>query len=165
MKIAICGSICSGKTTLSEKLKKDFNLELYSFAFNVKKYCNKFFNMNYKNRKLIQDFAEKMKEIDENIWINLLDKKINNKNNIIIDDLRFKNEYNYLKSKGFYIIKLNINKEEQIKRIKKLYKENYNEHLERLEHISELDINNFKCDLEIESNDNLYSNIRTIINF
>ncbi len=40
MKIAICGGICSGKTTLSEKLKKDFNLELYSFAFNVKKYCN-----------------------------------------------------------------------------------------------------------------------------
>ena len=32
--------------------------------------------MNYKNRSLIQDFAEKMKEIDKDVWINMLDKEL-----------------------------------------------------------------------------------------
>lgn len=166
MKIAICGSICSGKTTISNLLKKKYNLELYSFGYNVKKYCELFFNMKYKNRKLIQDFAEKIKEIDENVWINLLDKQINNKDNIIIDDLRFENEFNYLKKNNFIIIKLNIDKETQLKRIKKLYKDQYNEHIDRLNHISELEINNIKGNLEINNNDNdINLNINIISNF
>ena len=62
MKIAITGKICSGKSTLANKLKNILKLEKYSFADNVKKYATEIFEMKYKDRKLIQDFAEKMKE-------------------------------------------------------------------------------------------------------
>ena len=156
MRIAITGNICSGKTTLANKLSEHYNLKIYSFASNVKKYATEIFDMKYKDRKLIQDFAEKLKEIDNDIWIKLLDKEINGLDNIIIDDLRFQNELDYLKSQNFFIIKIKITKEEQIERIKKLYKDNYQEHIDRLEHISEL--NNLKSDIEV-------TDTSTIVNF
>jgi len=160
MKIAITGKICSGKSTLANIIKYRLNLEKYSFADNVKKYAKELFDMSYKDRKLIQELAEKLKEIDNDIWIKQLDKNIKDKDNIIIDDLRFENEYNYLRSNKYFIIKLLIDKNQQIKRIKELYKENANEHIERLEHISELNIDKLDADLVINTND---INIETLI--
>ena len=52
MKIAITGKICSGKSTLANKLKNILKLEKYSFADNVKKYAKEIFEMEYKDRKL-----------------------------------------------------------------------------------------------------------------
>jgi adenylate kinase family enzyme len=161
MKIAILGKICSGKTTLANKLAEHFKLERIAFGDSVKKYTTEIFYMSYKDRKLIQDFAEKMKEIDNDIWIKHLDKKIKDKNNIIIDDLRFKNEYTYLKKNNFVIIKLVINKNQQIKRIKNLYGNNSNEHIERLNHISELYIDELNADFIVNPEDS----IESIVNF
>jgi len=160
MKIAITGKICSGKSTLANIIKDKLKLNKYSFADNVKKYAKELFDMSYKDRKLIQELAEKLKEIDNDIWIKQLDKNIKDKDNIIIDDLRFENEYNYLRSNKYFIIKLLIDKNQQIKRIKELYKENANEHIERLEHISELNIDKLDADLVINTND---INIETLI--
>jgi len=164
MKIAITGKICSGKSTLANKLKTILKLEKYSFANNVKKYAKEIFEMEYKDRKLIQDFAEKMKEIDNNIWIKQLDKEIKNKTHIIIDDLRFENEYKYLKANKYYIIKLVIDKNQQIKRIEDLYKDKAPEHLERLEHISECNIDKLNADLTINTEDvDIKTILKTII--
>ena len=164
MKIAITGKICSGKSTLANKLKNKLKLEKYSFADKVKKYATEIFEMEYKDRKLIQDFAEKMKEIDNNIWIKQLDKEIKNKTHIVIDDLRFENEYNYLKKNNYYIIKLVINKNQQIKRIEDLYKDKAHEHLVRLEHISECNIDKLNADLTINTEDvDIKTILKTII--
>lgn len=160
MKIAVTGKICSGKSTFANIIKDKLKLNKYSFADNVKKYAKELFDMSYKDRKLIQELAEKLKEIDNDIWIKQLDKNIKDKDNIIIDDLRFENEYNYLRSNKYFIIKLLIDKNQQIKRIKELYKENANEHIERLEHISELNIDKLDADLVINTND---INIETLI--
>lgn len=164
MKIAITGKICSGKSTLANKLKNILKLEKYSFANNVKKYAKEIFEMEYKDRKLIQDFAEKMKEIDNNIWIKQLDKEIKDKIHIVIDDLRFENEYKYLKKNKYYIIKLVIDKNQQIKRIEDLYKDKAYEHLERLEHISECNIDKLNADLTINTEDvDIKTILKTII--
>lgn len=40
------------------------------------------FGVEWKDRELIQDFAEKVKEIDRDVWINMLDK-----DNVVIDDV------------------------------------------------------------------------------
>lgn len=160
MKIAITGKICSGKSTLANKLKDKLKLEKHSFADKVKKYATEIFEMEYKDRKLIQDFAEKMKELDNNIWIKQLDKEIKDKTHIVIDDLRFENEYNYLKKNNYYIIKLVIDKNQQIKRIEDLYKDKAHEHLKRLEHISECNIDKLNADLTINTAD---VDIKTIL--
>lgn len=149
MKIAIVGNICSGKTTLANTLSKRYNLQRIAFADSVKYYVKDIFNVEYKDRKLIQDFAEKMREIDQDIWVKKVEDKIKDKENIVIDDLRFLNEYKMLKDNNFFIVKLKISKETQIQRINQLYQENAKEHIERLNHISESYIDSLKEDLLI----------------
>tara|TARA_X000000368_G_scaffold338298_1_gene276243 strand:+ start:786 stop:1304 length:519 start_codon:yes stop_codon:yes gene_type:complete len=149
MKIAIIGNICSGKTTLANTLSHRYNLQRIAFADSVKYYVKDIFKVVHKDRKLIQDFAEKMREIDEDIWVKKVQDKIQNKEDIVIDDLRFLNEYKMLKANKFFIVKLKISKETQIQRIKQLYVQDAEEHIERLNHISESYIDSLKEDLLI----------------
>jgi len=176
IKIAIIGKICSGKTTIINKLLelKEYNFKVYNFGDYVKKYLYEIFDINIieninKPRKLIQDFAENMKILDNDVWIKLLKKDINKhisrdiSNIIIVGDVRFYNEYQMLKDLGFIFIKLDINKDLQIERIKNTYPNNYQEHLERLEHISEINIDNFKYDYNIDVNNDLEIIINQLI--
>ena len=131
MRIAIAGKICSGKSFLAKLIVNNskYNANIYSFGNSVKRHASEIFGMNYKDRKLLQLFGEKMKEIDENIWIKKTFNKINcdlhvkKQLGIIIDDLRFENEADYLLSKNFTIIKLNIDNKLQKERIYKTYNE------------------------------------------
>ena len=124
MKIGIVGKICSGKTYIADRLIHKYNLKRYSFAKKIKDIAKDLFDMKIKDRKLLQQLGEKIKEIDENVWIKYLIRQIREEENVIIDDLRFSNEMDYLKKNNFIIIKINVDKETQIKRIKNLYKNN-----------------------------------------
>ena len=146
MKIAIIGKICSGKSTCAKYLKDKYDFKIHSFGAPVKKYAGEIFNEKLKNRKLIQEFAQKVKEIDNDVWVNYLLNDINIDDNIVIDDLRFPNEYDALKKNGFIIIKLLISKEFQEQRIKITYPENFDTHLNRLNDISESFTNNLEED-------------------
>ena len=139
MKIAICGKLCSGKSYLAKFLAEKYHGEIHSFGYGVKKYCKEIFNMEYKDRKLLQDFAQKMREIDIDVWVKYTMNKINNSENanIIVDDLRFPNELVYLQNAGFTIIRLIVDKPLQIQRIRETYPDSYNEHIDRLDDISE----------------------------
>ena len=115
-----------------------FNFTKFSFADDVKLYATEIFNMKIKDRKLLQQFATKMKEIDENIWIKRLEFKIKDiSDNIIIDDLRYPNEELYLKSNGFKILKLDIDTELQNNRLKNTYINDFDMHIECKKHDSE----------------------------
>lgn len=120
MKLAITGIMCCGKSTIANYLVEKYNYKKFSFADVLKKFAVDIFDMKGKDRKLLQDFGTKMKEIDKCIWIKSLDKKIKDiSDNIVIDDLRFKDEENYLKSIGFKILKLDIDNDLQNNRLKK----------------------------------------------
>ena len=169
MKIALIGKICSGKSFISSYLEKNSKFKVYSFGCAVKQYAKEIFQLNSKNRKIIQDFAQKMKEIDENVWINYVIDKINKDNakNIIVDDVRFPNEYEILKKMDFIFIKLNISEELQRIRIKNTYKEDYEIHLERINNISEKYINdlssNYTLNITLMNENNILNNIDDII--
>jgi len=138
MKIAISGVMCSGKTTISNYLIEKYNYKKFSFADDIKKYAVEIFDMKNKDRKLLQNFGTKMKEIDDLIWIKRLDKKIKDiYDNIIIDDLRFQDEVIYLKSYNFKILKLDIDKNLQFERLKKTYPNDYISHYNCNNHESE----------------------------
>ena len=64
MKLAITGVMCSGKSTIANYLVQTYNFQKFSFADDIKKYAFEIFDMKYKDRKLLQDFGSKMKEID-----------------------------------------------------------------------------------------------------
>ena len=58
-------------------------------------------NMNM--RKILQHVGDSMREINKYIWIDYL-MNTNSNTNIIITDVRYENEINYLKEKGAFLI-------------------------------------------------------------
>ena len=142
MKIGICGKMCSGKSTLAKQLityfKINHNIDytIDSFAKKIYELAYELFNMKQKDRELLQSIGTKMREIDNDVWINHIIKK--NYKNVIIDDVRYKNELETLKKNGYLLIKLNISKDYQINRLKSLYKDKFDEHYRNMNHVSEM---------------------------
>ncbi len=142
-RLAIIGLMGSGKTTFAELLK-DYGYIKISIADKVKQICSELFNMPlyHKNRKLIQDVAENMKEINENVWINYTINTINtldphHEHKWVVDDCRFPNEYQILKENGFKFLYLSIDDYKQNCNLKDTYKTDYEDHIKNKNHISE----------------------------
>tara|TARA_B100000925_G_scaffold285373_1_gene261618 strand:+ start:52 stop:576 length:525 start_codon:yes stop_codon:yes gene_type:complete len=165
MKIAFIGKICSGKSTLAQYLKDNHNYDILSFGEPVKRYAKDIFGLDNKNRIIIQDFAQKVKEIDFDVWVKYLIRNFKNisNTNIVIDDLRFPNEYKALKNENFVFIKLDIDKELQVKRIKKIYRDSWETHIQRLDNISESYIDKLDADFTIKIENDTFS-IEPILN-
>ena len=170
MKIAFMGPICSGKSTLSKFLQDNYNFKIISFAKPVKIYSKEIFDMKEKNRKLLQNFADKCKEINPLVWVNLAEKEKqkNIDNNIVIDDLRYPNELEMLHKYNFIIIKLDITSDFQLKRLKKTYPKTFEKHIERLSHTSESYYNklysNYTLKINTQTEKYIKNNIKDIIN-
>lgn len=164
MKIGICGKMCSGKSTLAKKIifkyKKlcggEFVID--SFAGKLYNIAHELFNMKEKDRYLLQQIGTKMREIDNDVWVNYIIKKHQETENIIIDDVRYSNELMALIENKYFLIKLKISSELQEKRIKDLYKNASDQHLINRDHLSEINLDNMnesKFDLvvHVDSND------------
>lgn len=158
MKIAIIGNMCSGKTTSANMIKQlDNRFIIYSFGSKVKEVACDLFQMKEKDRTLLTSIGTKMREIDPDVWVNYIMEQTKFKKFCIIDDLRYQNEYDYCLENGFIFIKLNINPIIQKERIIKLYPNNYQDHIDNLNHLSEKtdDLNYKKIHLEINSDDDI----------
>ena len=155
MKIGICGKMCSGKSTLAKQIKDYINsenkdIQIDAFANKIYEIAYALFNMKEKDRKLLQSIGTKFREIDENVWVNYIINKYNsteNINDVIIDDVRYKNELDALKENGYILIKLNISEELQIQRLKELYKDSFQIHYDNMNHSSENELNLVSNDL------------------
>lgn len=139
MKIAICGKMCSGKSTLAQMIRQhDTRYKIYSFGNKVKEVATDLFSMDpeMKDRKLLTNVATRMREIDENVWVNYVLSQTKGHDYCIIDDLRYQNEYDALVKDGWVFIQTNVRPHIQEMRLKLFYK-NYKDHLDCLDHISE----------------------------
>ena len=136
MKIAIYGPMCSGKSTIASIIQENnSDYEIFSFGQKIKDLAKELFNMKHKDRSLLITIADKMRDIDPDVWAKFIIKQTELKENCIIDDLRFQNEADYLKDWTF--ISLITPKDVRIKRITELYPENYKDHIKNMEHVSE----------------------------
>ena len=141
MKIAITGKMCSGKSTLAKYIcSLDQRFEVYSFGQKVKDVASDIFQMDpqQKDRTLLTSIGTKMREIDPNVWTKYLIQQTNKTDFCIVDDLRYQNEYEYLVQNDFKIIQLHVSPELQEQRIKQMYPQNYQDHLDNRNHSSEL---------------------------
>ena len=159
MKIALIGKMCSGKTYVSKILMRRCALKKFAFADKVKEVAKDLFNMNQKDRKLLQQIGQSMRNIDQYVWINYLLYKIENEDRVIIDDVRYPNELQALREREFIVIKLIVDKETQQKRLMETYPNNYMEHIDNMNHISEMHIDKLKADYEIKSDEHVIENI------
>lgn len=173
MKIALFGKMASGKSTLSKYIqyyldsKYDIHLEKVSFADKIYDIAYDLFDMKEKDRKLLQDIGQKMREIDENIFTKHTLKKCSNKN-VIIEDCRLLSEFNELKNHDFIKIRIYISNELQYERLKKCYPDTYEQHLKNLNHRSEVEIqslNDSEFDLIINAEDgeNVYELVKNYL--
>ena len=163
MKIGLCGKMCAGKSFVANRLAEEYEATIFSFAGKVKEIARDLFDMQEKDRKLLQDIGKKMRDIDKNVWINYLLRKTENITNVIVDDVRYPNELKALRENGFIIFKLTIPEEDRILRIKQTYPNNFQEHLERLNHESEMHIDKLDADYTILSNLNTIKTIQNLL--
>jgi len=141
-KIAFSGKICSGKTTSSVYLINRCKNEMIklSFADKIKELAHDLFDMKNKNRKLLQNIGTAMRKINPDVFANYLIKQSKKHNLVCVDDARFLNEINSLRKNGFYIVKLNISKDLQLRRLKLEYPNTFEKHVSRFGHQSEQEI-------------------------
>ena len=138
MKIAIYGSMCSGKSTIASIINEyDSRYKIYSFGQRIKDLAIELFDMEGKNRSLLITIADQMREIDKDVWVKYIMNQVKDKDNCIIDDLRFQNELNYLE--GWKIICLTTPLNVRVDRIKELYPDSYEDHIKNMSHLSETD--------------------------
>ena len=160
VKIAFSGKLCSGKSTMAEyvrtTLEADF-LEVsrvLSFAGKLKEIAADLFDMKFKDRDLLIAIGLKMREIRQDVWLDYIVKQTNTDCcSVIIDDLRFPNEFDRLRKEGFILIRLNISKETQLSRLHDVYYGGYEAHIRKLEDPSETALDNHQFDYTIESED------------
>lgn len=127
MKIAISGKAKTGKDTLAIELAKNNpGLSFCGFADSIKHAANEMFPQMDKNnlwgesslreekipgtgvsyRQALLDIGKLGRSYDPDFWIKNTFNRIANQNNIIIKDLRFVNEYNFLKEKGSFLVRI-----------------------------------------------------------
>ena len=152
-RIAICGRMCAGKTTLASNLECDYGFKRLSFAEPIKRYSKEIFGMTGKDRALIQDFGQKMREIDSRVWIKLMERELDSqpRQKVVIDDVRFWDEFQMLRDRKFLMIRLDVEGEQQLDRIRKMYGDKAEGHIRRLQHESEGYVNEFPVDLKFRS--------------
>ena len=171
MKIAISGPMCSGKTSIANLIcyfKPEY--KIYSFGKKIKDLAKELFNMDkVKDRSLLINIANKMKDINQNVWIDYVMKQCSNESNCIIDDLRFENELNVLKNdtdNNWHFIVSKVTKEIRIERIKNLYPENYEDHIKNMNDISEKGLLDFPLGRTLYIANDTKENIKEkILNF
>lgn len=176
MKLLLIGNSKSGKSTMSDYLNKKYGFKIYSlgnyvkyFTHDICKIFNKtdnipipniedFFDINSKDkyRKYFQLFGTELcqKWFGKEVWCEQLYKDLiknndlNNYTSIIIDDCRFKHEYDYFIKLGFIPIKIDRN-------------------VEIYNHISETELESIPYEYLIDNNNSIekyYNNIENLIN-
>jgi len=157
--VAFIGKFCSGKTYFSDMLKQKLEergIKAYrvSIAQKIKELAKDLFDMQTKDRRLLQLLGAKMRDIDKDVWIKylILNVKRNNLQPFIIDDVRFVNEYNLIKQSfpNFKVFKLVTEDEQRMNVYEKLY--GRRPMPEELNDVTETDIDNIPFD-EIIIND------------
>lgn len=101
-----------GKTTAAQYLVEKYSYTKISFADPLKEIGQILWPemKRFKYRHRLQTLGEKIREIDADIWINLLINKVDNLThkgfNVVVDDVRYPNEFYTLLGKGFIPIKI-----------------------------------------------------------
>lgn len=148
MRIAIGGGMGTGKSTVADFLYKCFQFKKYSFAAKLKELAADLFNMEVKDRLLLQVLGSKVREVNKDVWAQYVIKLITKYDkplHAVIDDMRYLNEAKLLRKHDFTLIKLYTPKFIVAKRGVAGFSDL------ALSHPSEVEINSIKADYTIDT--------------
>lgn len=112
MRIAFRGKAGSGKSALALYLQAKYGFIRLSFASPFKQFVVDIFGQpldKARMRSFLQLLGNGAREIDQSVWIRHLANAVSllpDAANIVVDDLRYANEQNWLEAHGFIIIEL-----------------------------------------------------------
>jgi dephospho-CoA kinase len=132
------------------KAREQIELILVDFK-NITYYDPKVDNKDSEVRRMLQQVGtEYMRyHVNDKIWVNAVEKSLGDFDHIVVDDLRYQNEFDMLRKNGFVMIRLEIPRELQLSRARKLYGMNFDE--SKLDHISETSLDGVNFDYIIDS--------------
>lgn len=152
-RVAFYGPMGSGKTWCANYLEER-GYEKYALAAKLKEIAKDLFEVRDKSdrsRKLLQDIGMEMRAHDENVWVKYLlnsIRKWDHYNYVVIDDLRYRNEEDWLLHNGFYFVLVTCDERVRQDRLKTLYPDMDQS---RQQHASEQDWVEIKYDFVIDS--------------
>lgn len=105
MRVALIGKMRSGKSTIADLLVENLDYTKLSFGTRLKQFAHEVFDVEegVKPRKLYQDFGQYCRKIDNDVWVKWVERDMGDKQNVVIDDLRQPNEYEWAKKNGFIL--------------------------------------------------------------
>ena len=118
MRVAFTGKSGVGKTTAAKYLVEYHNFQVFGFANKLKAIVSDLWDVGftdkhdskYANKRiLLQDVGLSMRELDPDVWLRPVGRWLSGRrvlSNLVIDDLRFDNEAEYLRRHGFTIVEL-----------------------------------------------------------
>ncbi len=141
MKIAISGKAGSGKTTLAEIFVKKYGFTRTGFANAVKQVGMEEHGLSWdeafgdkKNREVLQAIGHGRRvQYGEDYWVNKFFEQIKDMDNIVVDDVRYMNEYEILKKNGFITVRIDSPENVRRERIPRTFPKDTN-------HQSEIDL-------------------------
>jgi dephospho-CoA kinase len=124
LRFILIGRAGSGKDTVADYLIEKYGFKRYSFAAKIKEIAQKMFPDLWKTdkRNMLQQLGAKMREIEEDVWVNYLLSVMPGPNDsstkIVITDCRYQNEYDILTSEHNFIpVKVNCDDQVRIERL------------------------------------------------
>jgi cytidylate kinase len=100
IKLLLNGRACSGKDTVADYLKSRYGFVKFSFASGIYEIAYDLFEMNMKDRPLLQGIGQKMREIKPDVWVQKtykMSELCHTSNDqlvpVVITDCRQANEY------------------------------------------------------------------------
>jgi dephospho-CoA kinase len=163
VKIALCGKLRSGKSLISNHLYIKHSFDEVAFGDALKRTVAEAFPWVYgpnKPRALLQQYGQLMRQIDPQIWVKHVERKIDgiidfrvnigaDRVGIVLSDVRQQNEVDWCRANGFTIIRVTAPDEERIARAI-VAGDDFTVH--DLAHETELEIDNFDVDYTVDNN-------------
>lgn len=162
LRLAFVGKARSGKDTMGNYVIKNYGAHRFAFGDPLKEYAKELFPQYFENgrkpRWILQKLGQAMREIDPDIWVRLTFNAIykgerGGMEDFCLTDARQPNEIERLRKEGFILIR--VNAPDKL-RIQRMIENGDNFKPEDLKHETEIMIDTYDVDYEIQNNGNLF---------
>lgn len=120
MKIAIYGKLRAGKSAVCDYISSKYECEILEFSTPLQEVIDIIYpnQKGVKNRELLVSVGQHMRELDKDVWVNVIKHKIKNSKspNILVAGVRQQNEFDMLKEQGFIFIQVEAAENTRVKR-------------------------------------------------
>ena len=150
--IGITGLMGCGKSTAAEYIAEKYDFTRMRISGKMREIAR---DLSLEpTRDFLQGIGKLMREFDDDVWVRYLAKKVKeSSSSIVVDDIRRKNEIDYLKPYGFVFIRIDSSSASRRKRIEaRVNEEISNQDWERWSnHMTEIQVSHLPVDYILQN--------------